>query len=99
MKQRWSRLLRALGEFRRSLKQRKLIPVGNGAGLTGCPNTALADCKSRLVEVLLPWDEHDQIVNGLNNAHTYFVSGEFGAAHWEAIQAHRRAKTLRRLYA
>jgi hypothetical protein len=96
MNQRWSRLLRALGEFRRLLKRRHLIPVGS---LIGCLDAALADCKNRLAEVLLPEAEHSLLVNRLNNAHASFERGEFGAAHWEAAQAHRRANSLRRLNA
>jgi hypothetical protein len=98
MKQRWSQLLRAIGEFRRLLKQRHPIPVGSGSGVTACLTAALADCASRLVEVLLPEPEHSLLVNRLNNAYVYFQRGEFGAAHWEAVQAHRRAKTLRTLF-
>jgi hypothetical protein len=99
MKQRWSQLLRAIGEFRRLLRQRHRIPVGSGSAVTGCLDTALAACKSRLVEVLLPEGEHSLLVNRLDNAYVYFQRGEFGAAHWEAVQAHRRANTLRHLYA
>jgi hypothetical protein len=99
MNQRWSRLLRALGEFRRLLKRRHLIPVGSQTSLTGCLDAALADCKNRLGEVLLPEAEHSLLVNRLNNAHASFERGEFGTAHWEAAQAHRRAKSLRRLNA
>ena len=99
MKERWSRLLRAVGEFRRLLKRRHLIPVEGGSGVIGCLDAALTDCKSRLMEVLLPEAEHSLLVNRLNNAHAYFQRGEFAAAHWEAAQAHRRAKSLRRLNA
>ena len=99
MKQRWSRLLRAIGEFRRLLKVQKPILVGQPSQETGSAEAALADCKSRLVEVLLPESEHSRLVNQLNNAHAYFTRGELSAAHWEAVQAHRRANALRRLYA
>jgi hypothetical protein len=99
MKERWSRLLRAVGEFRRLLKRRDPIRVDGGPGVMGCLDAALADCKSRLLEVLLPEAEHSLLVNRLNNAHAYFQRGEFGAAHWEATQVHRRAKSLRRLNA
>ena len=99
MKQRWSRLLRAIGEFRRLLKQQQRIPLGPPPQETGSAEAALADCKSRLVEVLLPESEHSRLVNQLNNAHAYYMRGELGVAHWEAVQAHRRANALRRLYA
>jgi hypothetical protein len=92
-------LLRELGEFRRLLKRRQLIPVGNQGRLTRCHDIALADCKNRLAEVLLPEAEHSLLVNRLNNALASFERGEFGAAQWEAVQAHRRAKNLRRLNA
>jgi hypothetical protein len=98
MKQRWSRLLRAIGEFRRLLKRQQVILVG-ASQETGSAEAALADCRSRLVEVLLPESEHSRLVNQLNNAHAYYMRGELGVAHWEAVQAHRRANALRRLYA
>jgi hypothetical protein len=69
MKQRWSRLLRAFGEFRRLVEQRQLIPVGSQTSLTGCPDAALADCKNRLGKVLLPEAEHSLLANRLNNTH------------------------------
>ena len=99
MKERWSRLLRAIGEFRRLLKRHKLILLGPPPQETGSAEAALADCKSRLVEVLLPESEHSRLVKQLNNAHAYYTRGDLGAAHWEAVQAHRRANALRRLYA
>ena len=97
MKERWSQLLRAIGEFRRLLTPQPVILAGSHPTPTGCVDAALADCKNRLAEVLVPKAEHSLLVNRLNNAHASFERGEFGAAHWEAAQAHRRAKSLRPL--
>ena len=99
MTERWLQLLRAIGEFRWLLKRQQLILVGQPSQKTGSAEAALADCKSRLVEVLLPESEHSRLVKQLNNAHAYYTRGDLGAAHWEAVQAHRRANALRRLYA
>jgi hypothetical protein len=87
-------LLRAIGEFRRLLRQQPIL-VGPSQE-TGSAEAALADCRSRLVEVLLPESEHSRLENQLNNAHAYYMRRELGAAHWEAVQAHRRANALRR---
>ena len=98
MTERWLQLLRALGEFRRLLKRQQPILIGPSQE-TGSAKAALADCRTRLVEVLLPESEYSRLVKQLNNAHAYYMRGELGAAHWEAVQAHRRANALRRLYA
>jgi hypothetical protein len=91
MQQRWSRLLRDIGEFRRLLKEHQLILLGPPPLETGSAEAALADCKSRLVEVLLPESEHSRLVNQLNNAHAYFTRGVTATIAMEAHLARIRS--------
>lgn len=99
MKDRWGRLLAALGEVRDMLRhpQGQMVPmvVGGDAEDITSPWDA---CRERLEEVLLPTEEHGRLLCGVENAKTYHEQGESGAALWEVVQAIRRARLLSRLY-
>ena len=99
MKDRWGRLLVALGEVRDMLRhpqgQMVLAAVGGDAEDATSPWDA---CRERLDEVLLPTDEHGCLLRNIENAKTYYEQGESGAALWEVVQAIRRARFLSRLY-
>jgi hypothetical protein len=99
MKDRWDRLLAALGEVRDMLRhpQGQTVPVVVGGDADDTASLWDA-CRERLEEVLLPTDEHGRLLCNLENGKTYHEQGESGAALWEVVQAIRRARSLRRLY-
>src|SRR4051794_4872802 len=99
MKDRWGRMLAALGEVQDMLRhpQGQMVKVVVGGDAEDTTSTWDA-CRERLEEVLLPTDEHARLLCNLENGNSYQEQGESGAALWEVVQAFRRARFLSRMY-